>query len=135
MGPDADAALICTPHNLHYQNVRDCLRAGLAVLVEKPMVITTRDAVRLRRLARNRPSIFSVAFNGSHSPAVRKAGELIAAGRNGEILSVNTDQRHPIGAVPVESVIAVGQLPLDATKPLDLRPLLTDADLFENDPS
>jgi predicted dehydrogenase len=88
-GVEADVALICTPHNLHYQNVRDCLKAGLDVLVEKPMVITTRDALRLRTLARNSPGLFSVAFNGSHSPAIRTARKLIATGRIGEVLGIN----------------------------------------------
>ena len=85
----ADTALICTPHNLHYQNVRDALKAGLDVLVEKPMVITTGDALRLKRLAARSTGILSIAFNGSHSPGIRKARELIAAGRIGEIIAVN----------------------------------------------
>jgi predicted dehydrogenase len=88
-GIEADTALICTPHNLHYQNVRDALKADLDVLVEKPMVITTGDALRLKRLSAKSPRILSIAFNGSHSPAIRKARELIAAGRIGEILGVN----------------------------------------------
>jgi predicted dehydrogenase len=53
------------------------------------MVITTGDALRLKRLADKSPGILSIAFNGSHSPGVRRARELIAAGRIGEVLAVN----------------------------------------------
>jgi hypothetical protein len=31
------AAFICTPHACHLENTRDCLLAGMDVLLEKPM--------------------------------------------------------------------------------------------------
>src|SRR5579871_6507745 len=34
-----DVAFIVTPHAYHYQQARDCLEAGLDVLLEKPMVV------------------------------------------------------------------------------------------------
>ncbi|MDP7447484.1 MAG: Gfo/Idh/MocA family oxidoreductase, partial [Candidatus Latescibacteria bacterium] len=34
-----DAAFINTPHKFHLENARDCLKADMDVLLEKPMVI------------------------------------------------------------------------------------------------
>ena len=39
-----DAAVICSPHNVHHEQIVDSLRAGLHVLVEKPMVSTVEHA-------------------------------------------------------------------------------------------
>ncbi len=44
---DADAAVICSPHNVHCRQILDCLEAGLHVLVEKPMVCSIEDAHRV----------------------------------------------------------------------------------------
>lgn len=38
-----DAAYIATPHTDHCQDALRCLRAGLHVLVEKPMALTAED--------------------------------------------------------------------------------------------
>ncbi|MBS3734061.1 MAG: Gfo/Idh/MocA family oxidoreductase [Phycisphaerae bacterium] len=46
-GEELDAALICSPHTLHFQQIMDCLDAGLHVLVEKPMVCTTEHTQRV----------------------------------------------------------------------------------------
>jgi predicted dehydrogenase len=84
-----DAALITTPHKFHYENVRECLLAGLHVLVEKPMVLNESEAKRLIRLRDKTGKIVVVGFNGSLSPAVQKAKQLIASGRIGEVSGVS----------------------------------------------
>ena len=36
---DLDVIYIATPHNLHYENTMMCLKAGKAILCEKPFAI------------------------------------------------------------------------------------------------
>lgn len=84
-----DAALVATPHKQHCENVSDCLRLGLDVLVEKPMVLTASEARRLIRLRDKTGRLVVVGFNGSLSPAVHKAKRLIRQGRLGRVTAVS----------------------------------------------
>ena len=83
-----DAAFINTPHKFHLENAADCLKAGIDVLVEKPMVIDAAEARKLIRLRERTERLLVVAFPGSLSPAVKKAKEMIAAGKLGRVTSV-----------------------------------------------
>lgn len=84
----AETALICTPHVFHYANVAECLRAGMDVLVEKPMVVTADEARRLIRLRDKTGRLLVVAFPGSLSPAVQQAKKLLRAGKIGRVTGV-----------------------------------------------
>ena len=64
------------------------MEAGLDVLLEKPMVMNTREAQNLINIRNRTERLLVVAFPGSLSPAVHKAKELIAKGAIGEILQV-----------------------------------------------
>ena len=68
-----DAAFINTPHKFHLENARDCLKAGMDVLLEKPMVINAAEARRLIKIREQSKKLLVVAFPGSLSPAVKKA--------------------------------------------------------------
>jgi predicted dehydrogenase len=83
-----DTAFICTPHKYHLENTRDCLLAGMDVLLEKPMVMNGREARTLMAVRDRTRRLVVVAFPGSLSPAVRKAKDMIRAGRIGEVNSV-----------------------------------------------
>ncbi|NKB69512.1 MAG: gfo/Idh/MocA family oxidoreductase [Candidatus Latescibacteria bacterium] len=83
-----DAAFINTPHKFHLENASDCLKAGADVLLEKPMVINATEARKLIRLRERTERLLVVAFPGSLSPAVKKAKEMIAAGKLGRVTSV-----------------------------------------------
>lgn len=84
-----DAALICSPHNLHFPHTRDCLQAGMDILLEKPMVMNTDEARRLLKLRDESGKLVVIAFPGSLSPAVQKAKNLIAEGTLGTVTAVS----------------------------------------------
>ena len=46
-GTHLDAAFIVTPHNCHYDQTVACMKAGLDVLLEKPMVMNAVEAQNL----------------------------------------------------------------------------------------
>lgn len=85
----ADCALICSPHKFHFENARDCLEAGMDVLLEKPMVINAGEARRLIALRDKTRRLLMVAFPGSLSPAIWKAKEMIGKGVIGEVNAVS----------------------------------------------
>ena len=45
--PDVDVVYVATPHSAHREAVRECLRAGKAVLCEKPFTLNEGEAKEL----------------------------------------------------------------------------------------
>ncbi|HEU5169498.1 MAG TPA: Gfo/Idh/MocA family oxidoreductase [Gemmatimonadales bacterium] len=60
---EADAALITAPPATHATLVELVLRAGLSVLVEKPMAVTPREARRVCELQQETGRVLRVGFN------------------------------------------------------------------------
>ena len=85
---DLDAVFIVTPHNLHHDQARRCLEAGLDVLLEKPMVMNAAEAVSLIETRDRTGKHLVVAFQGGLSPQIRHAADLIASGELGELRTV-----------------------------------------------
>jgi len=90
--PDADAALVTTPHTLHAAHVDISLDRGWATLVDKPFVMKTTDARRLREKADRKGLLNAVAFNRRLDPGCRRTRELIASGSIGAVRLVQTVQ-------------------------------------------
>ncbi len=83
-----DAAFVITPHNQHVSQASALLAAKKDVLLEKPMVLNTKEARALMAAQKASGCLLDVAFNGSHSPAIRKSVDMLRAGELGKILSV-----------------------------------------------
>jgi len=88
-GDRLDAAFIITPHVLHFEQAAACLEAGLDVLLEKPMVMTAAEAIRLIESRDRSGKLLVVAFQGSLSPQVRQAALMLRSGELGPILNIN----------------------------------------------
>ena len=84
-----DAVFIITPHVFHFAQATACLEAGLDVLLEKPMVMTADEAVRLIETRDRTGRLLVVAFQGSLSAQVREASRLLRSGALGRTLNVN----------------------------------------------
>ncbi|MGJ6981493.1 Gfo/Idh/MocA family protein [Aestuariimicrobium soli] len=84
-----ELALIATPHNLHHPLAVACLEAGIDVWLEKPMVCTEAEALDLIRVRDETGRLVVISFNGSLSPQVRKARELIDSGVIGTVTAVH----------------------------------------------
>ena len=85
---ELDAVFIITPHNLHHDQAKLCLEAGLDVLLEKPMVMNAAEALSLMDTRDRSGKHLVVAFQGGLSPRIRHAAGLIAAGELGELRTV-----------------------------------------------
>ncbi len=83
-----DVAFIVTPHAYHYEQARACLEAGLDVLLEKPMVVTAKEAKSLIEVRDKTGKLLVIAFNGSLSPQIRTVSKLLRSGELGSILNV-----------------------------------------------
>lgn len=81
---DLDAALVVTPHALHFAEASACLDAGLHVLVEKPMTVDVADAVELVDLAGERDRVLQVGYQRHFHPVFREMKRVVDGGRIGE---------------------------------------------------
>ena len=72
------AVYVATPHVFHSEQAVQALRAGLDVLLEKPMAFTVPDARRIEREATASGSTLVVSFDGSLSPRIRAAADSVA---------------------------------------------------------
>jgi predicted dehydrogenase len=82
---ELDGVLIVSPHNQHYQQATDAISRGLHVLVEKPMVIRTEDALALIQHAEAHSKVVSVAFPGPFSCEFQYIRQAVASGELGEV--------------------------------------------------
>ncbi|MFT5194795.1 MAG: putative dehydrogenase [Candidatus Promineifilaceae bacterium] len=84
-----DVAFIITPHKFHYSQTVACLEAGVDVLLEKPMVMTADEAKKLIKVRDKTGRVLVVAFQGSLSPEVRMADNLLRAGILGTVRNID----------------------------------------------
>jgi len=80
-----DAVVISVPHPLHAEMAMAALKAGLHVVLEKPVDITVSKAQELNRVAKESGKVFSMMFNQRTSPLFAKARELVKGGALGEL--------------------------------------------------
>ena len=85
----ADAVAVATPHYDHTTIGIDVLKAGLHLLVEKPISVHKADCQKLIRAHKNKKQVFSAMFNQRTDPHYIKLKELIDKGELGTITRVN----------------------------------------------
>lgn len=83
--PDVDAITIATPHYFHPQIAIYAMERGKPVLSEKPIAVTVAAADEMIAAAKRTGVPFGVMYQTRTEPAWRAAGELVKAGRLGEI--------------------------------------------------
>ncbi|MFH1618355.1 MAG: Gfo/Idh/MocA family oxidoreductase [bacterium] len=79
-----DVVGLCTPHNIHKQQVLKTIRAGKHCICEKPFCLNSRDGRAILRDKHCRKNIF-VVFQVRFHPAVQFLLHLIRAGELGKI--------------------------------------------------
>ena len=84
------AAAIATPVGTHFSLAKNCLEAGLHVLVEKPLATTAADAEELVALAARQSRILMVDHTYLFNNAIRKIKELVDADELGELYYVDS---------------------------------------------
>ncbi|MEK4009241.1 Gfo/Idh/MocA family protein [Paenibacillus sp. FSL H3-0333] len=89
--PDVDAIYIGTPHPFHRENALLALRAGKAVLCEKPFTVNSAELEEVVAYAREHKLFLMEAMWSRYIPAHVKVREWLAAGRIGEVKLVKAD--------------------------------------------
>ena len=85
---EVDAVLVATPHYSHTTIVTAALKAGLHVLVEKPISVHKADCEKLIAAHRSKKQVFAAMFNQRTDSVYRKIREMVRGGELGKIRRV-----------------------------------------------
>ena len=109
-----DAVIVASPNQMHLENAKAAIRAGIPTLVEKPITTTVAEGEDLVAFAEARGVPLLAGHHRRHNPLVAAAKAAIDAGRLGRIVSVHgmfwlykpeeyfaADWRRAAGAGPV----------------------------------
>ena len=81
--PDVDVVYVATPHPFHAENVELCLRAGKAVLCEKPFTMNSAEARRIVGIARGLDLFLMEGMWTRFFPLMERLREILADGTIG----------------------------------------------------
>jgi len=81
-----DAVALLTPTDLHYEMVCECLEAGMPVICEKALTLTSAEARKIEELRAEKSGFLAVIYNYSGYPMVRELRQMIRDGVLGDIL-------------------------------------------------
>ena len=85
---DLDAVSICSPNHLHRAQAEAAFKAGLDVLVEKPLANAVADGLSMIRKSEDVGRVLMVGHNMRYGEAVRRAQALLQKRVVGEVVSV-----------------------------------------------
>jgi predicted dehydrogenase len=83
-----DGIILATPNALHVEQALECIRAGVPVLVEKPVAHSVEEGVRLAAAVDATNAKVLVGHHRAHSPILARARELIQEGLLGKLVAV-----------------------------------------------
>jgi predicted dehydrogenase len=86
-----EAVSIVTPNHVHFPVAKAFLQAGIHVLCDKPLTITSDEARELVAAAETAGKILAVTYNYSGYPMIRQARAMIAGGDLGAIRLVHAE--------------------------------------------
>jgi predicted dehydrogenase len=81
-----DLVTVCLPNEQHFEPTLELVKAGVPLLVEKPLVFDLAEADTLLGEAAQRGSFFAINFNHRYAEPVIRARQALADGRLGELV-------------------------------------------------
>lgn len=85
-----DAVSVCTYNMTHAECTIDALNAGVNVLLEKPMCVTTDEAVQIIRAEKKSGKLLSIGFQPRMDPNMQMIKKIVDSGTLGEIYYIQT---------------------------------------------
>jgi predicted dehydrogenase len=92
--PEVDAVILCSPQELHTEQVLASARAGKHVFCEKPLAMTRANAESSVAACREAGVVLGVGHERRFEPAMRRLRALIDEGRLGTLLHAEGNFSH-----------------------------------------
>ncbi len=87
---DVQGVSICTPHPLHAEPAIAAANAGKAILCEKPMCVTVKQANAMIEAAKRNKVKFQMGYQTHFSPSMQTTKKLIEEGYMGKIHQISS---------------------------------------------
>lgn len=84
-------AVITTPNDTHSEFAKACLEAGLHVVIDKPMTVTSAEARKLIAIAKDRHSLLTVFHNRRYDGDFLTIQKLLQEGTLGKVVSFESN--------------------------------------------
>ena len=120
-----DGVIIATPNTLHVEQALQCIDQNIAVLVEKPIAASSRDAEKLVLEADQANVPLLVGHHRRYNPLIQRAKEIIASGGIGDVRAVQGTcwfykPDHYFEAAPWRKEIGAGPISVNLVHDVDL---------------
>lgn len=87
---ELDAVSVCTYNRTHAECTIDSLNAGINVLLEKPMCVTTEEAVEILRAEKKSGKLLSIGFQPRMDANMQMIRKIVQTGELGEVYYIQT---------------------------------------------
>lgn len=84
-----DAIYIATPPFLHTENIKQVIPTGTAILCEKPITLSLKDALEVEKLMQENNTVFMVGHHIRHQKAISDLKNVLDSKEIGDIISVS----------------------------------------------
>ncbi len=98
--PDLDMVSNALPNSMHVDVTIDFLKAGINVLLEKPMAINAEEGRRLVEAEKESNAKLMIIQNQRFIPAAQYMRRMFKEGKFGEVYHIRTGWRRPLGMTP-----------------------------------
>ncbi len=86
-----DCVSICTPNGYHYENARKVLKAGINVIVEKPLTLSYQEGKKLMSLAKKKGKNVFLIHQNRFNPTIQCVKQALDAGAFGKIYMMTSN--------------------------------------------
>ena len=93
---ELDAVSVCTYNRTHAECTIDALNKGVNVLLEKPMCVTTEEAVDICRAEKKSGKVLSIGFQPRFDANMQMIKKIVQSGALGEVYYIQTGRRRRI---------------------------------------
>jgi predicted dehydrogenase len=83
-----DGVILATPNALHLAHAKECMDAGVPILLEKPITPTVLEAEALLAYQAKTNAVILIGHHRAHSPIMAKAREVVQSGKLGRLVAV-----------------------------------------------
>jgi len=87
---ELDAVSICTYNTTHAECAIEAFKRGIHVLLEKPMCVTTEEAIAICKAEKESGKILSVGFQPRFDANMQKIKQIVESGKLGKIYYIQT---------------------------------------------
>jgi predicted dehydrogenase len=86
--PHNFGVILATPNQLHLPHAKECMDAGVPMLLEKPITPTVQEAEELLAYQAQTNARILIGHHRAHSPIMAKALEVVQSGKLGKLVAV-----------------------------------------------